>query len=222
MLSSGRSNRITRFASAGELGRTHEAKTHLSEYINRVRYRGERILIAPPASRSRRSSARSTFSFGVFSGGERRGEISEALEKADIRVSWPGPGKRVLRERPPVKVEGAPLRDYLRSSLDLRRSLETLKTTPAYFFDTSAAVSVCREEEGLERAEEILLRRSSIRKRRFYPSRVGGAEVVAAFFGKTKTGQMEVEDAIPAAEDLRAHVNDVCQIVEVSHATTEP
>jgi hypothetical protein len=33
---------------------------------------------------------------------------------------------------------------------------------------------------------------------------------------------MEVEDAIPAAEDLRAHVNDVYQIVEVSPATTEP
>jgi hypothetical protein len=41
------------------------------------------------------------------------------------------------------------------------------------------------------------------------PSCVGVAEVVAAFFRETKTGQMEVEDAISAAEDLRAHVNDV-------------
>jgi prevent-host-death family protein len=37
----------------GRVG-THEAKTHLSEYINRVRYRGERILIerhGKPAAR---------------------------------------------------------------------------------------------------------------------------------------------------------------------------
>jgi uncharacterized protein with PIN domain len=92
-----------------------------------------------------------------------------------------------------------------------------LETTPAYFFDTSVAVRVCIEEEGSERAEENLDQETEV-----WSSRVGGAEVVAAFFGKTKTGQMEVEVAIFAAEDLRAHVNDVYQIVEVSPATTEP
>jgi len=92
-----------------------------------------------------------------------------------------------------------------------------VETTPAYFFDNGVAVRACREEEGSERAEEILDQATEV-----CPSCAGVTEVVAAFFRKSKTGQMEVEDAIPAAEDLRAHVNDVYQIVGVSPATTEP
>ena len=93
---------------------THEAKTRLSEYINRVRYGGERIVIErhgkPVAAlvstgdlaRLEESSSKSV---------EER--YREALEKAGIEVTYPAPGKRVPRKRQRVKVEGIPLSEQI-------------------------------------------------------------------------------------------------------------
>ena len=88
---------------------TYEAKTHLSEYINRVYYRGERILIerhgkpvaalVGPEDLARLESASESV----------QERYRRALEEAGVGVSWTEPGKRAPRERHLIKVEGRPL-----------------------------------------------------------------------------------------------------------------
>jgi len=92
---------------------THEAKTHLSEYINRVYYRGERILIerhgkpvaalVGPKDLARLESASESV----------QERYRRALEEAGIRVSWPEPGSRGPRKRRRIKVEGVPLSEQI-------------------------------------------------------------------------------------------------------------
>lgn len=82
-----------------ERGGTHEAKTRLSEYLNRVHYRGERIVI----ERHGRPVA-ALVSMGDIARLESSSERVEeryrkALAEAGIRVSYPEPGKRIPRER---------------------------------------------------------------------------------------------------------------------------
>lgn len=89
---------------------THEAKTHLSEYLNRVRYGGERILI----ERHGRPVAGLV---GVedlerlegLSGGERGAEARyrESLEQAGIQVRWTeGRSSEGARRRRRVSAKG--------------------------------------------------------------------------------------------------------------------
>lgn len=93
---------------------THEAKTRLSEYVNRVHYRGDRIVIErhgkPVAAlvstedlaRLEESSSRSV-----------EQSYREALKKAGIEISYPDPDKRVPRKRQRIKVEGIPLSEQI-------------------------------------------------------------------------------------------------------------
>ncbi len=97
---------------------THEAKTHLSEYINRVYYRGERILIErhgkPVAALVGPEDLDRLESSSEKSVEER---YREALEKAGIRVSWTRgvgePPKRISRKRRLIEVKGTPVSEQL-------------------------------------------------------------------------------------------------------------
>ncbi len=100
---------------ANERVGTHEAKTHLSEYINRVHYGGERIVIErhgkPVAALvSTEDLARLEEPSSEKSVEER---YREALEKAGIEVTYPNPGKRVPRKRRLIEVEGKPLSEQI-------------------------------------------------------------------------------------------------------------
>ncbi len=96
---------------------TAEAKTHLSEYVNRVYYRGERIMIErhgkPVAALvSTEDLVRlETAPYSAEAG------YREALEKAGIRVSWTRgvgePPKRVPKERRLIEAKGTPVSEQL-------------------------------------------------------------------------------------------------------------
>ncbi len=98
---------------ANERVGTHEAKTHLSEYINRVRYRGKRILIerhgkpvaalVSPEDLARLESSSESV--------EER--YRKALAEVGIRVSWPKGGARVPEKRRLIEVEGWPLSEQI-------------------------------------------------------------------------------------------------------------
>lgn len=92
---------------------THEAKTHLSEYLNRVRYGGERIVIE-------RHGKPVAALVGVEDL-ERLGSSPEgpeeryrrALKEAGIKVSYPT-GERVPREmRRLIEVKGRPVSEQI-------------------------------------------------------------------------------------------------------------
>lgn len=92
---------------------THEAKTHLSEYLNRVLYKGERIVIE-------RHGKPVAALVGVEDL-ERLGSSQEsqeeryrrALEEAGIKVSYPT-GERVPKKRRRlIKVKGRPVSEQI-------------------------------------------------------------------------------------------------------------
>lgn len=96
---------------------THEAKTRLSEYLNRVHYRGERIVIerhGKPVAALVSMEDLASLESSSESVEER---YRKALAEAGIRVSWSrGVGesaKRVPRERHLIKVEGRPLSEQI-------------------------------------------------------------------------------------------------------------
>ena len=92
----------------------HEAKTHLSEYLDRVRYGGERIVIerhgktvaalvsTEDLARLEESTAKSA---------EER--YREALEEVGVKTTYPDTGKKVSRERRLAKVTGKPLSEQI-------------------------------------------------------------------------------------------------------------
>lgn len=86
---------------------------------------------------------------------------------------------------------------------------------PDYYLDASAAVKAYSEEAGADRVEEVLNGDAGV-----YLSRVGIVEVVAAIFGKTRTGEMGYEDAVSAAGEFTDDL-DIYRIIEVSASTTE-
>lgn len=86
----------------------------------------------------------------------------------------------------------------------------------AYYLDASAAVKAYSEERGADRVEEILEHGAET-----HMSRVGVVEVAAAFFGKTKTGEMRVEEAEAALEEFRLDVENIYRIAEVRLVTTD-
>lgn len=87
----------------------------------------------------------------------------------------------------------------------------------SYYLDASAAVKAYYEEQGNERVEKILQDDTEI-----YLSRIGIVEVVAAFFGKTKTGEMRRDQAVYATAELRRDISEeMFQIVEVDPITSD-
>lgn len=100
---------------AGRVG-THEAKTHLSEYINRVRYGGERVVIErhgkPVAALVSVEDLERLEKEGSEKSAEER--YREALAGAGLVVSWPDSSKRVSRKRRRLlEVEGEPLSEQI-------------------------------------------------------------------------------------------------------------
>jgi prevent-host-death family protein len=97
---------------------THEAKTRLSEYLNRVAYGGERIVVErhgkPIAALVsvedlRRLEALTPPPSDEATDEERDARFRESLKKAGIVVRWPT-GKPISRqERHPITFEGPPL-----------------------------------------------------------------------------------------------------------------
>ena len=99
---------------ANERVGTHEAKTHLSEYVNRVRYGGERIVIErhgkPVAALVSTEDLARLEGSSPVSVEER---YRKALEEAGVEVTYPEPGERVPRKRRRVKVRGIPLSEQI-------------------------------------------------------------------------------------------------------------
>jgi len=91
----------------------HEAETHLSEYINRVYYRGERIVIERHGKPVAALVGIEDLARLESSSESVQEKYREALEKGGIRVSWTEPGKRVPRERRLIEVEGKPLSEQI-------------------------------------------------------------------------------------------------------------
>ena len=93
---------------------THEAKTHLSEYLNRVRYGGERIVIerhGKPVAALVGVEDLERLEEGANRSAEEK--YREALEESGIKITYPDTGKRVPRERRLVKVTGKPLSEQI-------------------------------------------------------------------------------------------------------------
>lgn len=86
---------------------------------------------------------------------------------------------------------------------------------PDYYLDASAAAKAYSEEAGADHMEEVLNGGAGV-----YLSRVGIVEVVAAIFGKTRTGEVDYEDAVSAAGEFTDDL-DIYRIVEISASTTE-
>jgi predicted nucleic acid-binding protein len=86
----------------------------------------------------------------------------------------------------------------------------------AFYLDASIAIKAYSEEPGADCVEEVLDSRADI-----YLSRVGVVEVAAAFFGKTKTGVMQVEEAVSALKEFRLDVDSVYRVIEVGAVTSD-
>lgn len=87
---------------------------------------------------------------------------------------------------------------------------------PAYYLDTSVTAKAYSEEEGADRVEDMLNRATEV-----YLSRVGVVEVAAAFFGKTKTGELAVVDAASLLQEFQVDLYNVYQVIEVVAETSD-
>lgn len=99
---------------ANEKVGTHEAKTHLSEYLNRVRYGGERIVIerhGKPVAALVSTEDLARLEEGTTRSAEER--YREALEEAGIKITYPDPSKRSPRTRRLARIEGKPLSEQI-------------------------------------------------------------------------------------------------------------
>jgi prevent-host-death family protein len=107
-------NRFKEVGMANERVGTHEAKTHLSEYINRVHYGGERIVIERHGkSVAALVSTEDLARLEESSSSSVEESYRKALEEAGIEVTYPNPGKRVPRKRRLIEVEGKPLSEQI-------------------------------------------------------------------------------------------------------------
>jgi len=102
---------------AGRVG-THEAKTHLSEYINRVRYGGERVVIErhgkPVAALVSVEDLERLEKEGPGPDKSAEELYREALAEAGLVISWSKPGRKIPREeRRLIKVEGEPVSEQI-------------------------------------------------------------------------------------------------------------
>ena len=117
---------------------THEANTRLSEYLNRVCYRGERILIERHGKPAAALVSIEDLNRLEGSSEDVEARYREALEKAGIRVSWTKPGERVPRERRLIKVKGCPVSERIIAEHCYEAHLA------AYYLDASAVVKGLR------------------------------------------------------------------------------
>ena len=97
---------------ANERVGTHEAKTHLSEYLNRVHYRGERVVIERHGKPVAALVGIEDLARLEETSGSDEERYRRALEEAGIEVSYPT-GERVSRERRRIKVKGIPLSEQI-------------------------------------------------------------------------------------------------------------
>jgi prevent-host-death family protein len=91
---------------------THEAKTHLSEYLNRVYYRGERIVIerhGKPVAALVGVEDLARLESAPEDAEER---YRRALKEAGIEVTYPT-GERVPRKRRLIEVKGKPISEQI-------------------------------------------------------------------------------------------------------------
>ncbi len=94
---------------------THEAKTHLSEYLNRVRYAGERIVIERHGKPV--AALVSTEDLERLKALPESRETAEeryrrGLEEAGIRINYPT-GERAPKKRRLLKVKGRPVSEQI-------------------------------------------------------------------------------------------------------------
>lgn len=91
----------------------YEAKTHFSDYLNRVRYRGERIVIerhGKPVAALVGMEDLKALEAAPEDPDARR--YRRALAEAGVEVSYPT-GNRVPRKRRRIKVKGKPLSEQI-------------------------------------------------------------------------------------------------------------
>lgn len=94
---------------------THEAKTHLSEYLNRVRYAGERIVIerhGKPIAALVSTEDLERLEALPASQETVEERYRRGLEEAGIRVTYPT-GKRTPKQRRLLKVKGRPVSEQI-------------------------------------------------------------------------------------------------------------
>ena len=101
---------------------THEAKTRLSEYLNRVSYRGERIIVErhgkPVAALVSvedlsRLEALDTAAPDEESEEAREARFRQLMEEAGLVIRWPSGEPVPLSERNPIEIEGPPLSEQI-------------------------------------------------------------------------------------------------------------
>lgn len=101
---------------------THEAKTHLSEYLNRVAYAGERVIVVrhgkPVAALVsvedlHRLEALDTDVTEASSETEREGVFRRRLAEKGVVVHWTEGPPVPSSERTPLKIEGQPLSEQI-------------------------------------------------------------------------------------------------------------
>jgi prevent-host-death family protein len=101
---------------------THEAKTHLSEYLNRVAYRGERIIVErhgkPVAALVsvrdlRRLEDLDRAAPESNDEAAREARFRQLVEEAGLSVHWPTGRPVERRERRLIHVEGEPISEQI-------------------------------------------------------------------------------------------------------------
>ncbi len=101
---------------------THEAKTHLSEYLNRVAYAGERVVVErhgkPLAALVSvedldRLEALDTGVTEASSEAERQAVFRRRLAEKGVVVHWPEGPPVPPGERKPLRIEGQPVSEQI-------------------------------------------------------------------------------------------------------------
>src|SRR5215472_5817188 len=89
---------------------THEAKTRLSDYLNRVSYRGERIIVERHGK-----PVAALVSVEDLSRLEALDTAApdEEMEEAGLVIRWPSGEPVPLSERNPIEIEGPPLSEQI-------------------------------------------------------------------------------------------------------------
>lgn len=100
----------------------HEAKTHLSDYVNRVAYGGERIVLErhgkPIAALVGLEDLRRIESLAAEAAeaddlAAREARFRQALGQAGIEVSWPAGPPMTAPERALVRIAGLPISEHI-------------------------------------------------------------------------------------------------------------
>lgn len=92
---------------------THEAKTHLSEYLSRVRYGGERIVIERHGKPV--AALVGMEDLARLEGGQESGEekYRRALKEAGIEITYPTEERVPRKRRRLIEVRGKPVSEQI-------------------------------------------------------------------------------------------------------------